>query len=74
MKHDYTGDQSNMKSNNYGGYSNNYGNAQYYNHGSYRYGGSPGAGNYGNLVMVRMGTLAKNRDRKEHLRLYFLNS
>ena len=47
MKNDYTGEQSNSSSHNYGGYSNNYGNPQYYNHGSYRYGGSPGAGNYG---------------------------
>ena len=47
MKNDYTGDQSNIRSNNYGGYSSNYGNSQYYNHGSYRYGGSPGPGNYG---------------------------
>jgi len=47
MKNDYTGDQSNMNSNHYGGYSNNYGNPQYYNHGSYRYGGNSGSGNYG---------------------------
>lgn len=47
MKNDYTGDQSKMQSNNYGGYGN-YGNTQYDNHGSYRYGGSPGSyGNYG---------------------------
>lgn len=47
MKNDYTGDQSNMNSNHYGGYSNNYGNPQYYNHGSYRYGGNSGSGSYG---------------------------
>ena len=47
MKNDYTGDQSNMNSNHYGGYSNNYGNSQYYNHGSYRYGGNSGSGSYG---------------------------
>ena len=47
MKNDYTGDQSNMNSKHYGGYSNNYGNPQYYNHGSYRYGGNSGSGSYG---------------------------
>ena len=47
MKNDYTGDRSNMNSNHYGGYSNNYGNPQYYNHGSYRYGGNSGSGSYG---------------------------
>ena len=47
MKNDYTGDQSNMSSNHYGAYSNNYGNPQYYNHGSYRYGGNSGSGSYG---------------------------
>ena len=47
MKNDYTGDQSNMNSKHYGDYSNNYGNPQYYNHGSYRYGGNSGSGSYG---------------------------
>ena len=47
MKNDYTGGQSNINSNHYGGYSGNYGNQQFYNQGSYRYGGTAGPGNYG---------------------------
>ena len=47
MKNDYTGGESNINSNHYGGYSGNYGNQQFYNQGSYRYGGTAGPGNYG---------------------------
>ncbi len=51
MKNDYTGNQSDMNSNHYGGYSN-YSNPQYNNYSGYRYGGNSGNygyGSYGNV-------------------------
>ena len=70
MKNDYTGDQSNMNSNHYGGYSNNYGNSQYYNQGSYRYGGSPGPGNYGNYGYGSYGNISEEQGPQRTLKDY----
>ena len=70
MKNDYTGDQSNTRSNNYGGFSNNYGNSQYYNHGSYRYGGSPGPGNYGNYGYGSYGNISEEQGPQRTLKDY----
>ena len=70
MKNDYTGDQSNRNSNHYGAYSNNYGNSQYYNHGSYRYGGSPGPGNYGNYGYGSYGNVSEEQGPQRTLKDY----
>jgi capsular exopolysaccharide synthesis family protein len=52
MKNDYTGRESDINGNHYGGY-NNYSNPQYNSNGSYRYGGGNpgnyGYGSYGNI-------------------------
>jgi succinoglycan biosynthesis transport protein ExoP len=70
MKNDYTGDQSNMNSNHYGGFSNNYGNSQYYNQGSYRYGGSPGPGNYVNYGYGSYGNISEEQGPQRTLKDY----
>lgn len=70
MKNDYTGDKSNSNSNSYSDYSNNYGNSQYYNHGSYRYGGSPGPGNYGNYGYGSYGNISEEQGPQRNLKDY----
>ena len=70
MDNDYTGNKSNNKGHNTGGYLNNYGNSHYYNSASYRYGGNQGPGNYGNYGYGSYGSVSEEQGPQRTLRDY----
>lgn len=65
MKNDYTGRESDINGNHYGGY-NNYSNPQYNSNGSYRYGG----GNPGNYGYGSYGNISEEQGPQRTLRDY----
>ena len=70
MNDNFNKDQNNRSNGGYGNYSNNYGNSQYYNHGSYRYGGTPGQGNYGNYGYGSYGNISEEQGPQRTLKDY----